>query len=312
LLQMEVLKWVSPIPPSLDLMQEKRAVVMYSGGKDSTTVSILVAEALKDGLIEADVEYVYADTCVEIPPMRDWALSFLDEIKNAGFKIRVVKPKPSERFFACLIGKGYPPPHYRFRWCTRRLKITPSEEAVKRAQVVVTGIRWGESRERDRVLRRACSRGGECGSGVWMARAPKLGREYLAPIAEWNDCSVWRFLEEIAPLWGWPTECLRELYGEGGLRFGCWVCTVVRRDNTLRRLGRKDPRMERLLRYKQYMLRVANWRKFPENRVWINGTPRRLSLKARRKLLDKLLKLEDKVGLELISEEELLFIDKML
>ncbi|MFZ5911397.1 MAG: hypothetical protein ACOYYU_15400 [Chloroflexota bacterium] len=66
----------------IDLMRSKgfkRWLVMYSGGKDSTTALILILEATKS--LDVEVEVVYSDTRVEIPTLQNYAYDFLNYLK---------------------------------------------------------------------------------------------------------------------------------------------------------------------------------------------------------------------------------------
>ena len=40
-------------------------------------------------------------------------------------------PKISDTFWVNLIGRGYPAPRPKFRWCTERLKINPSNQFIR-------------------------------------------------------------------------------------------------------------------------------------------------------------------------------------
>ena len=53
-----------------------------------------------------------------------------------------------------LIGKGYPAPRLKFRWCTERLKIKPSNKFIREVvrasgeAILVLGTRKAESANR--------------------------------------------------------------------------------------------------------------------------------------------------------------------
>jgi len=292
-------------------------LLTFSGGKDSTTTLVLALElALRERLPVQRIDVVYADTLIEIPVLRQHALAFLDFLrKDDRFRslplfCHVVTPPLEERFWVCLLGKGYPPPHWKFRWCTKRLKVLPVKrhlEAYIRPNrtVIMTGVRFGESHQRDRQLRQTCSRGGECGQGVWFQYTPQLQVAYLAPIAHWRECNVWDFLNFQAPAWGYPTRSLsRDVYNGQDLRFGCWMCTVVRQDRTLAVLTAhaEHAHLRPLLEFRQYVIRTTAEEQSRYRRP--NGTRGRLTLETRRQLLDRLLKLQEHTGLVLITPEE--------
>lgn len=183
-------------------------VLTYSGGKDSTATTVLTLEWWKRKGKPVEIHVVYADTGLEIPTLHAQALAFLEAVKrlHPGVHVHTARPRPEESFWVQIIGKGYPPPHNRFRWCTRRLKIAPMDRLVQSLpgkKAILTGVRFGESDARDQRLILSCSRGGECGQGVLFQEAKRLNALYVAPIAFWRECFVWDYLNFV-PLPGLP------------------------------------------------------------------------------------------------------------
>lgn len=295
-------------------------VVAFSGGKDSTAALVVTLEAALEARGEVRrIDVAYADTLLEIPPMHDHALSFMEDLAMSG-KLRhlpvyfhVFRPRLEQRFWVLLLGKGYPPPHQRFRWCTRRLKIEPVADALRELigtspAAVITGVRFGESRERDRRLATSCSRGGECGQGLWMQHSHRLNAIYVAPILRWKDCDVWDFLTLIAPDMGYPTAVLEEIYEGRDTRFGCWMCTVIRQDRamerTVKRPGCESLRL--LQQFRQYVWMVTRDPATRETRT--DGRPGRLRLAVRQHLLQTLMEVQRRVGFMLIHPDEVAYI----
>ena len=296
---------------------ENRWFITYSGGKDSTTVIMLALELAKKGVVQPQqIDIVYADTMLEIPPLRENAIDFLRYVvqfsKDHSLPVHchVVQPNVDESFWFCLLGKGYPPPHQRFRWCTRRLKIQPARRLIDSTTrtsgtCVITGVRFNESKNRDHQLRLACRRGGECGQGLWYFYSRGLGMSYLAPIVDWTECDVWDYL--IFSSEGWPVEKLYRLYHSGeNLRFGCWMCTVVRQDRTMQKLTQRPElrHLTPLLKFRNWVVEVTSLSTNPDSRILRNGCPRGLTLRVRKRLFDRLMKLQTEVGMDLISEKE--------
>jgi DNA sulfur modification protein DndC len=298
-------------------------IVTFSGGKDSTTTLIVSLEA---ALVHPEqverIDIVYSDTMLEIPLIRQFALDFMKTIQNMERVARlpiychIVRPEIEQRFWVCLLGKGYPPPHQRFRWCTRRLKIEPVENALKSfvkpgKTLILTGVRFGESRARDARLHQSCGRGGECGQGVWFQFSSRLQAAYMAPIVEWGECDVWDFLQFHAPALGYPTRHIEDsIYNGRETRFGCWICTVVRQDRTMEKITAllQWSHLRPLLDFRQ---RVKELTSRPESRlIRPDGKPGRLTLAVRRQLLDELLKLQTTVGIEIVSPDEIAIIQK--
>ncbi len=296
-------------------------ILTFSGGKDSTTTVIVALEAvLQQDLPVHRIDVVYSDTLVEIPVIHRYALEFLsflqefERLKPLPLFCHTVQPSLEERFWVCLLGKGYPPPHQRFRWCTRRLKIEQVEAALRahvrpQRTVILTGIRFGESPDRDRRLNHSCRRGGECGQGAWFQYSARLQAAYLAPIAYWQECDVWDFLNFWAPLRGYPVHLLeKEVYNGRETRFGCWMCTVVRQDKAMERITARPEwtHLRPLLEFRARVLRLTSLHESRYRRP--DGKPGRLSLKTRKQLLSELLRLQENLGICLIHEEEVEFI----
>ena len=281
--------------------------VMYSGGKDSTAALVLTLEALKD--TDGSVEVLYCDTQLEIPTLHQFAREFLRFLATRGVKTTVLTPDPEESFWVLVIGKGYPMPHNGFRWCTARLKVRPVERymetvAEQESQgIVVTGVRFGESDARDLRLKLSCSRGGECGQGIWFDESSRLGLGYFSPIVIWRECDVWDFLTFIAPKWGYPTAGISAVYQGRETRFGCWTCSVVSQDRTMQRIVAVDPQWRPLLELRNWLV---GFTRNPENRVRRpNGMPGRLTMAARQTILQRVQATEHATGMRIISETEL-------
>jgi len=241
------------------LADDRPWVIGYSGGKDSTTVLQLVWYALKELPIEKRRKLVYvisSDTLVETPVIADFINRTLKSINDASirenmpFKTEKLRPLISQSFWVNLIGRGYAAPQQRFRWCTDRLKIQPSnrfiqEKISKYGEVVlVLGVRRQESATRAQVMSLYQIR------NSILFRHSKFPRAYVyAPIRDWTTDDVWYYLLQVPSPWGGNNRDLLALYrnaeGEcplviddttppcGNSRFGCWVCTVVKEDKSI-------------------------------------------------------------------------------
>ena len=138
-------------------------IVGYSGGKDSTATLQLVWLALSElpeNQRHKTVHVISTDTLVENPVVAAWVGNSLDTMKDAALKQALpitthrLTPKTDNSFWVNLIGKGYPAPRHKFRWCTERLKIRPSNDfitdIVKQAgrAMLLLGTRKAESSTR--------------------------------------------------------------------------------------------------------------------------------------------------------------------
>jgi DNA sulfur modification protein DndC len=168
--------------------------------------------------------------------------------------------------------------------------------------LVVTGVRFGESDARDLRLNLSCSRGGECGQGVWFEESERLGLGYFSPILIWRECDVWDFLSFVAPDWGYPTAGLNTVYQGRETRFGCWTCSVVSQDRTMQKIVAVQPEWRPLLEFRNWLVAFT---RDPANRVYKrDGSPGRLTMVARKTVLMRLRELEEQLGLHLLSASE--------
>lgn len=230
-------------------------VLSYSGGKDSTTLLTLFDFFLRERLIPEplSVRALMSDTRLELLPLMVSARQLLRQIH---IPAQIVEPllrtddcSYTERFFVYMLGVGVPPPNSAtMRWCTRKLKADPMHRAKAMLQAEhgdrllnLTGVRRGESANRDNVIATSCSRdGGECGQG-WFHH-DRAGGQALAPIDRWRICHVEDWLTVWAPSHGYDTSLLCAVYGFGveesqaaaaGLRTGCMSCPLVEDDAAL-------------------------------------------------------------------------------
>jgi DNA sulfur modification protein DndC len=237
-------------------------VIGYSGGKDSTTSLQLIFYAISELPTEKrskPIHVISTDTLVETPVIVDFIDNTLRRVAskaseyNLPFVTHRLKPLITESFWVNLIGKGYPAPSQRFRWCTERLKIKPAnrfitEQISKYGEVIlVLGVRRQESATRAQVVSLY-----EIPNSVLSRHSTFSGAFVFAPIKEWNINDVWSYLLQVPSPWGNDNRDLVALYrtaqGEcpivvddttptcGNSRFGCWVCTLVSEDKSLKAL----------------------------------------------------------------------------
>lgn len=242
------------------LSDERPWVVGYSGGKDSTVVLQLVWHALRGLKPSERRKHVYVisgDTLVETPVIIDYltdALRLINErAEDEGLPISAHKvvPTTDEAFWVNLIGKGYPAPTSRFRWCTARMKISPANRFIRdrvaeHGEVaLVLGVRRQESATRAQLMSLRQIK------GSLLSRHSTLPNAFVyTPIRDYSTDDVWTYLLQVPNPWGRDNNDLLALYrnsaaGEcplvvdtttpscGNSRFGCWVCTVVTKDKAM-------------------------------------------------------------------------------
>jgi DNA sulfur modification protein DndC len=175
-----------------------------------------------------------------------------DELRERDIRTRVVLPELDDRFFVAMFGRGLPPGRPHFRWCTAILKINPMMKALQelRAEVgekflMITGVRIGESAQRDARIMLSCSRdGAECGQGWFQEATPEAVADTLAPLVHWRLCHVWAWLTAHAPDLGFSTLPIAVAYGgaeaeEVNARTGCMECPVAKKDTAVQAVIRQ-------------------------------------------------------------------------
>lgn len=268
----------------------------------------------------------YCDTGVEIPTARREALRVLrrlaEEARVDGLPIvtRIAQPPLANRFFVKVIGRGYPTPTNKFRWCTDRLRIHPMQKLLAGVPnaTIVLGARTGESAERDRVL----SKHRIAGSSLRYRQAGRTDVTVLAPVVDFSVADIWTTLATVAKPTGLEGQRILELYREAGAdcpsfrtehgtacgagRFGCWTCTVVRKDRSVTGLvSSGHTELLPLLNFRNWLAWI---RDVPEARCTRrrNGRPGPgpLTLKIRRQALALLKQAEQQSGMKLIEARE--------
>lgn len=248
-------------------------IIGYSGGKDSTATLQLIWLALADLPLEKrgkDVHVISTDTLVENPVVAAWVQRSLEIMGQKAAEAHVpikphrLTPGVEDSYWVNLIGRGYPAPRNKFRWCTNRLKIKPSNSFISGIvklsgeAILVLGTRKAESgrrainmtkHEKGRMRERLSPNSSLPGSLVYT------------PIEDWSNDDVWMFLMQVKNPWGYSNKDLLGMYagasadGEcplvvdtstpscGDSRFGCWVCTLVGQDKSMTAMIRNDEDM---------------------------------------------------------------------
>jgi DNA sulfur modification protein DndC len=245
-------------------------VIGYSGGKDSTAVLQLVWLAVRELPPEKrtkPIHVISTDTLVEQPVVAVWVDASHAKIriaaKEQGLPVTPHKltPDMTDSFWVNLIGRGYPAPRKKFRWCTERMKINPSNKFIRSVvrqsgeAILVLGTRKAESQRRARTMKKHEAH------RVRDRLSPNVSlpnSRVYSPIEDWTNDDVWLFLMQIRNPWGYTNKSLLGMYqgasadGEcplvvdsstpscGSSRFGCWVCTVVDKDRSMEAMIKND------------------------------------------------------------------------
>lgn len=249
-------------------------IVGYSGGKDSTAVLSLVWLAISRLPAEQRAKQIHVistDTLVENPIVASWVTQSLDRMRDAAaeqdlpFVPHRLTPEVKDTFWVNLIGKGYPAPRPKFRWCTERLKIRPSNTFVRNMvkasgeTILVLGTRKAESAARASRMRELEK------SRVRERLSPNESLPnslVFSPVEDWTNDDVWLFLMQVENPWGYDNRMLLNMYRGasadnecplvvdtstpscGDSRFGCWVCTMVEKDKSMSAMIQNDQEKE--------------------------------------------------------------------
>lgn len=337
------------------LHDQRPWMIGYSGGKDSTLLCQLVFEMLESLPEENRWKPVYivtSDTMVENPIVKTYmhkmskAINEASTAKNLNVQAHVIYPEIRQTFWSLMIGLGYPTPEPPgFRWCTERLKINPSNaftyDTIKKDGeiVILLGVRKAESAARSRSI---SSREIE---GKLLTPHPQIAKAYVySPLSEVRNENVWEYLlrGDGKSAWNTDNHYLYNLYqGEnlseedsvvgqvnkdnmkvtGNSRFGCWICTMVKEDKSLKNFI--DHGASELIPLRDFRNWLVELRATPEARDYRrrNGSVYLTSsgeygrgpftMETRKEILKRLLQLEVETGFELITLEELKMIDKL-
>lgn len=339
---------------SIVYQHDKRPwMIGYSGGKDSTLLCCLVMEMLQrlpKSKINKTVYIVSSDTMVENPIVGNYMHKMSKMIGEVGSALRIkadiIYPKTEDTFWCKVIGLGYPTPEAPgFRWCTERLKIQPMNkytlDTIKNngEVVLLLGVRKAES-----VYRANNIRSREIEGKILVPHNDIENAYVYNPLTEIPNEIVWEFLlkDDAKTPWGSDNKYLFSLYqgenlgeeqsviGEidkdkipvtGNSRFGCWICTMVKEDKSLKTfIERGESWLIPLRDYRNWMLELRTTTGARENKRR-NGAMYRKSdgtlgegpftMATRQEMLRRLLQLEVETKLPLITIEELKVIDSM-
>ena len=320
-------------------------VLCFSGGKDSTALLQLVFNSLVSlprEKLNKEVHVLCNDTLVENPSIvkhvdeqleliEEWGKRSLYKHNPDLFHVVKVKPSLQDNFWVNLIGKGYPSPNRWFRWCTKRLKIKPTSRYIVDAvnifgqAIIVLGTRKAES-----VNRASSMKNYDNGGRLRNHVIPNTF--VFTPIADLSDNDGWAYLLQVPHPWGGDNLDLLELYGSacsagecpfvidtgtqscGKSRFGCWVCTVVRKDRSMENFIKNGEQwLTELLTFRDWLydIRQENNQGLSHDFV-MEARFGGFLLSTRLEILERLLVVQRNVNIELISPTELDYIQRML
>lgn len=328
-------------------------IIGFSGGKDSTVLLTLVWLALRKIKEEKIVPFqlrrsiyvVCNDTMVENPIISAYVDDVLSQIEKTAREedlpifVRKTVPKLEDSFWVNVIGKGYPVPNTAFRWCTDKMKIKPTARFITEQvdecgeAIILIGTRKAESATRARSIKKHEIHGQR------LTHHTILHNTYVyAPIKELMLEEVWYIINTIPCPWGFDNKILFNIYLDasaddyecptvvtdkshgscGQSRFGCWICTVVKDDKSMRSLIKNG--REWMQPLYDFRIELDSERNVIENRMPFRRDGRRAVndmgpyiFSYRAKILRRLLEVQHELQqrdpkIKLISDQELIAI----
>lgn len=328
-------------------------IIGFSGGKDSTVLLTLVWLALRKIKEEKIVPFqlrrsiyvVCNDTMVENPIISAYVDDVLSQIEKKAREedlpifVRKTVPKLEDSFWVNVIGKGYPVPNTAFRWCTDKMKIKPTARFITEQvdecgeAIILIGTRKAESATRARSIKKHEIHGQR------LTHHTILHNTYVyAPIKELMLEEVWYIINAIPCPWGFDNKILFNIYLDasaddyecptvvtdkshgscGQSRFGCWICTVVKDDKSMRSLIKNG--REWMQPLYDFRIELDSERNVIENRMPFRRDGRRAVndmgpyiFSYRAKILRRLLEVQHELQqrdpkIKLISDQELIAI----
>ena len=325
----------------------------FSGGKDSTVLLTLVWLALRkikqDTItpfqLRRPIYVVCNDTMVENPIIATYVDEVLAQIETKAREedlpifVRKTEPRLEDSFWVNVIGKGYPVPNTAFRWCTDKMKIKPTARFIIEQvdecgeAIILIGTRKAESATRARSIKKHEV------YGKRLTNHTILRNTYVyAPIKELMLEEVWYIINAIPSPWGFDNSILFNIYRDasaddyecptvvtdkshgscGQSRFGCWVCTVVKDDKSMRSLIKNGREWMKPLY--DFRIEIDQERNIIENRMPYRRDGRRAIndmgpyvFSYRAKMLKRLLEVQHNLQkhdpkIKLISDQELIAI----
>lgn len=174
-------------------------VVAFSGGKDSTVLSILARSVLP----ATELLHVFGDTGIESPDTKN----FVEFYRKSNSLLPFVIAKPNVDFYDMCKVLG--PPSRIKRWCCSTQKTFPLGvvyNAISRNSPVMSlcGVRRSESTRRNTHKR-------------VLTNTKIVNEMMICPILHWSDAEVWIFLIS-------ENHEINRAYKRGYRRVGCIHC----------------------------------------------------------------------------------------
>lgn len=298
----------------------------FSGGKDSSATLKLVYTAIKQlDSFHKKIHVVFCDTGVENPIITNYVkrlfqnLQEESNLQNLPFEYKVIYPKLSDRFFVKVIGRGYPTPTNIFRWCTKQLRVDPINRYInaKINSSIILGVRLNESEQRNRTIEKH-----KLKEKFHLKQNNSAKKIIFSPILYHELEEVWLTIYSTQYPESINASEIRKIYNDaesecssikiknqpcGSSRFGCWTCTVVRKDKSIaNQITNGYAELEELHNFRNWLYEFRDNTKF-RCKFRRNGQQSLgpITLEGRKIILEKLLDIQEKSSYTLITNQEI-------
>lgn len=341
----------TPTKRILEVLNRRKWVACYSGGKDSTSLVMYLEWLRRAKLLTVEKpRLVLSDTGTEYPFLAAVSDRMIETLRACGWDCEIVRPKRIKKLYVSIFGRGLIPPLLGtkgMRWCTSQTKVQPMKDFIKTLGedwLPLSGMRWNESPQRDKKLREfgGCKSGGECG-----LQQLDSGGVTFKPIESWYTHEVIAWLAGGMAVAGLPADVVprgvsdmladllpisQELvrvyeptFSSKGfglkaqkvntLRFGCVACPALVSDKVLRKKAAKNPKMTLVNRI--YVIWTEVRKQY--NRLWRmdekDGKPYRkigpIKLAVRKKYFEEVLELQKQSGVMIVPPKDEALVRKL-
>lgn len=190
---------ISFVKEVIERYPERKPVVSFSGGKDSTAVSYIVRTALQSN----EVPHIFGNTGIEYPDTLSYIAKFKENDSDIPFH-----EASAERSFLQMC-KVLGPPSMLYAWCCSVIKASTIAEAIARSSGKDSIISFEGIRKRESKRRRNRE-------PTYLSK--KIAKQLSAyPILDWKEIEVWLYILSRGLEFN-------TAYEKGFPRVGCMFC----------------------------------------------------------------------------------------